>query len=220
MAAAGKGATRRRPRARGRLGLSIAIGLVAAAVAGPAGSWSVAPVVGWDAAAITWLLWVWLTAWPMSAADTKRSAGSEDPTRASSDLILLSAALASLAGVAVVLVLANSAKGWDKAGFAGLALVSVALAWAVVHSVFWLRYALLYYRNDPPGGISFNQDDPPAYADFAYLALTLGMTFQVSDTDLQTSVIRRTALRHALVSYLLGAVILATTINLIAGLGK
>jgi uncharacterized membrane protein len=66
--------------------------------------------------------------------------------------------------------------------------------------------------------VDFNQDDPPRYADFAYLAFTIGMTFQVSDTDLKTTEIRATALRHALLSYLFGSVILAATINLIAGL--
>jgi uncharacterized membrane protein len=64
------------------------------------------------------------------------------------------------------------------------------------------------------------QDDPPRYADFAYLAFTIGMTFQVSDTDLKTTEIRATALRHALLSYLFGSVILAATINLIAGLAR
>jgi uncharacterized membrane protein len=59
---------------------------------------------------------------------------------------------------------------------------------------------------------------PPRYADFAYLAFTVGMTFQVSDTDLQTAALRAAVLRQALLSYLLGAVILATIINLVAGL--
>ena len=59
-----------------------------------------------------------------------------------------------------------------------------------------------------------------ARQDFAYLALTIGMTFQVSDTNLQTKAIRRTALGHALLSYLFGALIIATTLNLIAGLSK
>jgi uncharacterized membrane protein len=94
---------------------------------------------------------------------------------------------------------------------------SVAAAWAVVHTVFTLRYALLYYGG-PDGGVNFNQKEDPAYADFAYLAFTIGMTYQVSDTDLQTRPIRATALRQALLSYLLGAVILAVTINLVAGL--
>ena len=98
-------------------------------------------------------------------------------------------------------------------------MASVVLAWAVVHTVFSLRYADLYYEGEP-GGIDFNEDDPPSYSDFAYLAWTIGMTFQVSDTDLKTQAIRRTALRHGLLSYMFGALIIATTINLIAGLGK
>lgn len=85
--------------------------------------------------------------------------------------------------------------------------------------MFTLRYALLYYRGRD-GGVDFNQDDPPRYTDFAYLAFTVGMTFQVSDTDLKTHTIRATALRHALLSYLLGSVILATTINLVAGISS
>jgi uncharacterized membrane protein len=76
-----------------------------------------------------------------------------------------------------------------------------------------------YYR-DGGGGISFNTDGRPCYSDFAYVAFTIGMTFQVSDTDLQSNVLRRLALRHMLLSYLLGAVIIAVTINLIAGLAK
>jgi len=102
---------------------------------------------------------------------------------------------------------------------AGLSILAVALAWAAVHTVFTTRYARLYYCGSD-GGIDFNQDDPPQYSDFAYLAFTIGMTFQVSDTDLKTKLIRATALRHMLLSYLFGAVIIATTINLVAGLSK
>ena len=65
-----------------------------------------------------------------------------------------------------------------------------------------------------------NQASPPRYADLASLSLSLGMTFQVSDTGLQESTIRATALRQALLSYLFGVVIVAATINLIAGLGS
>ncbi len=80
------------------------------------------------------------------------------------------------------------------------------------------RYARLYYTGED-GGIDFNEDEPPTYVDFAYLAFTIGMTFQVSDRP-ETRAIRATALRHALLSYLFGAIIVATTINLIAGLAK
>jgi uncharacterized membrane protein len=101
----------------------------------------------------------------------------------------------------------------------GLGVASIVLAWSVVHTVFILRYAKLYYEGEP-GGVDFNEENPPCYTDFAYLALTIGMTFQVSDTNLKSRDIRRTALRHALLSYVFGALIIATTINLIAGLSK
>ncbi|MGO4587128.1 DUF1345 domain-containing protein [Arthrobacter sp. 2RAF6] len=74
------------------------------------------------------------------------------------------------------------------------------------------------YYEGVDGGIGFNQERPPCYVDFAYLAFTIGMTFQVSDTDLQTSHIRGIALRQSLLSYLFGVLVLATTINLVSGL--
>jgi uncharacterized membrane protein len=97
-----------------------------------------------------------------------------------------------------------------------LAAGSVALSWFLVHTLFTLRYALLYQSSD--GGVDFNQKGSPRYLDFAYLAFTIGMTFQVSDTDIGSSAIRAAALRHALLSYLFGAVILATSVNFIVGL--
>lgn len=109
--------------------------------------------------------------------------------------------------------------GLAKGLLLGLSIASIVLSWSVVHTVFALRYAKLYYDGEP-GGVDFNDEDPPRYSDFVYLALTIGMTFQVSDTDLTVKPIRRTALRHALLSYVFGALIVAITINLIAGLSK
>ena len=100
-------------------------------------------------------------------------------------------------------------------------------AWLTVHTVYMLRYARLYYsgghsggHSGDAGGIDFHGDKTyqPDYGDFAYLAFTLGMTYQVSDTDLTARPIRMAALRHALLSFLLGAIILAITINLVASL--
>lgn len=141
-------------------------------------------------------------------------ATAEDPSRAISDVLILSACVASLAAVGVVLVRAHSATPPAQTLPAGLSLVGVAVSWLTLHSLHAaLRPALL---QPPGGGIDFNQQDPPDYRDFAYTALTLGMPSQVSDTSLQSSNIRTTALQHALLSYLSGAVILATAINLIA----
>lgn len=98
-----------------------------------------------------------------------------------------------------------------------LGLASVALAWSSIHTVYALRYARLYY-SPPEGGIDFH-GDAPDYLDFAYLALTIGMTFQVSDTDLTGKRVRRAVFHHALTSYVFGAVILAITVNWLPLLG-
>ena len=97
--------------------------------------------------------------------------------------------------------------------------MTIALSWFVVHTLFMLRYGSLYY-SEPEGGIEFNDSGPPRYSDFAYLALTIGMTFQVSDTNLKTHALRMSALRHALLSYLFGALILATSVNLVSSLAS
>ena len=156
---------------------------------------------------------------PLDADETSRLAVREDPGRAAVDAILVTASVASLASVASVIAASGPHSTVDPLLGAALGACSVVLSWGLVHVIFTAQYARLYYTG-PDGGIDFNEADPPCYTDFAYLAFTIGMTYQVSDTDLQTKAIRRTALRHALLSYLFGAIILATTINLLAGLTK
>jgi uncharacterized membrane protein len=174
-------------------------------------------LVGWDAAGLVYLVQVWRELWRVDAERTAELAVAVDPTRATADLMLLGAAVASLVAVSWVLVSAAGSKGTAQDALVALALLSVVVSWCVVHTVYALRYAALYYSG-PDGGVDFNEDAPPDYADFAYLALTIGMTFQVSDTDLKTKEIRRTAVRHALLSYVFGTGVLATTVNLVASL--
>ena len=97
-------------------------------------------------------------------------------------------------------------------------VLTVSLSWAIVHTVFALRYAHAYYTA-PVGGIDFKSGEyEPDYRDFAYFAFTVGMTFQVSDTDVNSREMRHIVLRHALLSYLFGAVILGLAVNVIASL--
>jgi uncharacterized membrane protein len=129
---------------------------------------------------------------------------------------MTTASVVSLAGMAMGLIKARQSTQPLEAVLTVVAVLTVALSWCVVHTMYTLRYAHLYYR-DPVGGISFHTDQPPDYHDFAYLAFTVGMAFAVSDTDLTGRQIRRTCTRHALVSYLFGAVIVGLTINVMAG---
>ena len=86
--------------------------------------------------------------------------------------------------------------------------------------VYVLRYAREYYAG-PDGGIDFPGDQNlPDYRDFAYFSYCLGMTYQVSDTTVKTRELRRMVLNHTLLSYLLGAVVVASTINLVVQLAS
>jgi uncharacterized membrane protein len=202
-----------------KLLVSFGVGIAVGAVAAAAGMGRASPLLAWDILALVFCGWVWFTLWPLDATSTAQHALRDDPNRDLADLILLGAAIASLAAVGWVLFRAGNANGDLKYLEAAFALVSVFLSWTLVHTVFTLKYARLYYSGDV-GGISFNETEAPEYSDFAYLAFTIGMTFQVSDTNIGTKPIRRTALRHALMSFPLGAVIIATSINLISGLAK
>jgi uncharacterized membrane protein len=200
-----------------RVGVAAVVGACAGLAVSVPATWQLGTLAGWDAAAVVYLAWTWTTIWRRGATATARLAVREDPRRATADALLLVASVASLLAVALVITAGSTGGTGARDARAALAVASVVLSWTVVHTVYSSRYARLYYTG-PSGGIDFNQQTPPRYSDFAYLAFTIGMTFQVSDTDLQTAQIRATALRHALLSYLLGAVILATTINLVSGL--
>ena len=157
---------------------------------------------------------------PVTAFDgatTRTHATREDPGRATSDLLVLCVTVASLAAVAILLLHTSRTHGGSQAVGAGMSVLSVALSWTLLHTVYTLRYARLYYE-PPVGGIDFNDDEDPRYVDFAYLAFDLGMTFQVSDTNIPSTRLRAVILRHTLLSYVFGTVILATTVNLVAGL--
>jgi uncharacterized membrane protein len=205
--------------ARRRVAVAGVTGIVVGAVSGVLIPWPLTPLVAWDVAALTFVTWIWFRVWKMDATATGRHADQEDPTRAAADLIVLSAAVASLIAVGYILVRAGSSRGLMLGLQAGFGIASVVVSWSVVHTVYALRYARLYYGG-PDGGVDFHQKEQPQYSDFAYLAFTVGMTFQVSDTELNHASFRATVLRHSLLSYMFGTVIVALTINLVAGLGR
>jgi uncharacterized membrane protein len=198
---------------------------VSAVATGVFGGWMYAFSVGWDVAAVIFLCWTWLAIAGMDSASTAAHATSEDPTKRATQVIVLGASVVSLVGVALLLGKTRN-NGGGEVAVAALGVVSIALSWLVVHTLFTLRYALLYYdpdeggTNGTVGGIDFGESGPPCYSDFAYLAFTVGMTFQVSDTQVGTRELRGTVLRHAILSYLFGSLILAGTVNLLVSLAS
>lgn len=200
-----------------RVAVAAPCGAAAAVIIGVHAGWKYAPAAGWIVGAAVYLIWTWMVAGRMSPEQTAAHAARVDTTGLMTDLVVISASVVSLAGVGYLLRAASAESGAIYGAAVGVG--SVVVSWVAIHTVFALRYAKLYYA-ETQGGIDFNQTEPPAYVDFAYLAFTIGMAFQVSDSNLQTHKIRATALRHALLSYLLGVVIVGLTINLIMELSQ
>ncbi|GAA2389121.1 hypothetical protein Cme02nite_71230 [Catellatospora methionotrophica] len=195
------------------------LGLLAGAGLAMITTWELAAIGGWNVMALTFLLATWPMIIKASSSTTRKLAVREDESRGSATLLLLAASVASLTGVFVALRLAGLTSGSSRGVFVAVAGSTVIMSWVVVNTVFTLRYAHLYFRTQG-GAIQFGSDqsDQPDYRDFAYVAFTIGMTYQVSDTTLRDRRVRRTVLVHALVAYLFGVVIVAGAINLIAGL--
>ncbi len=200
-----------------RLVVMLVVGIVATIVTASLGEWAYAPTVGWCFSSAVYSTWVWIAIRSKDAKQTEDLAGAEEPSRSVADLLVVVLSVASLFSVAFVLVQAANSHGAARVLLALLALVSVALSWLLLHTLYTLRYAVLYYSGTK-GGIDFNQRENPRFTDFAYLAFVLGMTYQVSDTNITSHIIRATVLKHSLLSFVFGAVILASTINLVVGL--
>ena len=200
-----------------RLVLCAVGGMVSALVAGWFVAWQATLLIGWEVAAGSFLVHVWSEVLPKDAAATERHASTEDDSRFTADLTLLVASVASLVAVVLILLKAAHMTGSRKAILIGIGIVGVAISWTVVHTVFTLAYSHLYY-GQAETGIDFPGGEPPSYREFAYVAFTIGMCYQVSDTNIRSARIRSTALRHALLSYVLGTAVIALTINAVAGL--
>ncbi|WP_043534685.1 DUF1345 domain-containing protein [Actinomyces polynesiensis] len=199
---------------RARLLTSLATGVLTSVGAGLAGHLALGLMAGWVVAAGLFTLSTWFLVFRLDAAGTRRHATDNDPGRGIDDTLLILSCLASIAGLMLLLVLTERA---DVVASAELGVLGILASWSAVHTLFCLRYAHAYYAGGG-SGVDFNGDTSPDYRDFAYLAFTLGMTFQVSDTNLSTKEFRRMALNQGLISYLLGTVVVASTINLLSQL--
>jgi uncharacterized membrane protein len=188
-------------------------GTVMGVVVGALADGLIGILVGIAGSATIFVVAGWLALWPMDAETTRDHARREDFRPALDELVVVAAAVSGLVGVVLLLVLGDTG---DTRPAAAIALGGVFMSWAALHLMYAARYAYLYYERSA-GGIDFNSEDPPSYRDFFYFSYNLGMTYQVSDTDVSSTTIRAVALRHCLLSYAFGTVILATTINLVIG---
>lgn len=182
-------------------------GIIALVAVGNLVNWDIAPLAAWDIFALMLVGMIWRDFSRHTGDETATIARRDDMGAFFLDGLVVVASIISL-GAVVVLVTTKQA----STATLGFGLASVVISWLTVHTLYSLRYAVTYYRNEE-GGIDFNDRARPRYTDFAYLAFTIGMTYQVSDTNFTSHTMRRIALTHALISFIFGVVIIATSIN-------
>jgi uncharacterized membrane protein len=184
-------------------------------------------IVTWDVFALCVLILAWLTILTTPRAKLRARAQMQDLSHI---LIFIFVLLAACAGLfAVGFLFFNKTVVVERSHFLGhllMSIVAVICSWALVHTVFGLRYAHIYYGDpDGPGGpkphaggLDFPGDREPDYMDFAYFSFVIGMTFQVSDVVITSRSFRKLVLVHSMLSFGFNTVILALTINTVSAL--
>lgn len=195
--------------------ISFALG-VAAGIA--AWALSVAPDFSLLAAGdVFFLIYLALTARIIGSTgpdDLRRHAEEDDEGVA---LILLLAALAVGVSITAIFLVLNA----DASSLAArlTALVSLPLGWATIHTVVAFHYAHLHYRGEGAGLRFPGKGDPDAW-DFLYTSFTIGMTAQVSDTEVTSRPLRRAVLMHGVASFFYNTCILALAVNAALSAGQ
>lgn len=176
----------------------------------------------WLAFALSFIITSWIIFFKMPVSLIEERANKEDGSRL---FVMLSILLSSFASMFTVLLLMISKNGSGSHEIITVivSISGMAVSWIMVHTIFTFHYAHLYYFKDKDdttdsNALEFPKEDKPDYPDFAYFAFVIGMTFQVSDVDINSRIIRRTALAHGLLAFALNTFVVALTINLIAGL--
>ena len=182
-------------------------------------------VIAWDVFAFTLVALAWVVIATKDPYEARRDVRLQDSSATFLFVLVISAATASLLAVGFLL---RSAKSLPPSGLAGhitLSVTAIFLSWALVHTIFALRYAHLFFqdarkvaRHAITGGLIFPGEGSPDYLDFAYFSFVIGMTCQVSDVQICSPKLRRLALVHGLISFAFNTAILAMFVNIIAGM--
>lgn len=180
-------------------------------------------VLLWDVFALVYNITCWSVFFHRKVEEIRKYARKEDGSRTFVFIVILLACFASMLMV-LLLMISDESRETDKVLYVPVALAGILFSWGMVHTMFAFHYAHIYYDDDEDkvqkqaGGLEFPKEEEPDYLDFAYFSFVIGMTFQVSDVEISARKLRRIALLHGLLAFMLNTFVVALTINLVAGL--
>lgn len=204
----------------GKLFISLGLGVVAFFAIQSPGTYGLTRLMlCWNIFSLCMIVLTWITFNITKSSEIRSQAKIQDPKRAIVFILILVATLASILAV-VIMILAKRESAPEGAWRIPMAIAGMILSWVLIHTLFALRYAHIYYGNDVDnptnhaGGLIFPGDKRPEYPDFAYFSFVLGMTFQVSDVQITNRSLRTLALFHGLISFAYNTIMIALVINL------
>jgi len=181
-------------------------------------------MIGWDSFSVCMIVMSWITFFITNSKQIRQQSRVQDSRSFIIFIIVIISTLASILAVLLLIVTKKDSHG--NASFRlPVAIAGMVFSWFLIHTIFTLRYAHIYYKdhetklNTHSGGLIFPDDVTPEFLDFAYFSFVLGMTFQVSDVQITSKKFRSLALFHGLLSFGFNTIMIALTINLIAGFG-
>ena len=178
-------------------------------------------MIGWNTFSLCMIVMSWISFFITNSKQIREQARVQDPSRTIIFIIIIISTLISFLAVLLLIISkdkSDNASSWRIA----IAISGMLFSWFLIHTIFTLRYAHLYYGdhetkpNTHAGGLEFPDDSKPEYLDFAYYSFVLGMTFQVSDVQITSKRLRSLAMLHGLLSFVFNTIMIALTINLIA----
>ncbi len=183
-------------------------------------------IIAWDVFSVVLLLFYWTVFFKTDEHKLPRIVATEDDGVKIIFSIVLVAVCVSFLGVILLYQIQEDASKY-KLLQAFISLSAIVCSWVLLHTIFTTRYADLYFKDrrrrnhgDDTEALMFPSPEKPDYLDFAYFSFVIGMTFQVSDVQINSKTIRRFVLLHSLISFAFNTIIVALTINLVIGAAK
>jgi len=207
--------------AAGRLGVVIVGALLVFALEPRSLEFRTRVLIAWDVGTVGYLALSWLTILRSDVHMTRFRARMYDQSGYIIFLLVVGAAWVSMVAITLLIAEVKELHAAQKATHLALSIIALLAAWFLIHTVFAFHYAREYYApgesgTSSSGGLRFPDCDTPTYVDFAYYALVIGMTSQVSDVAVVSSDMRRTTLAHGVLSFIFKIAVLALSINVIS----
>ena len=205
-----------------RLVYGLVTALAVFAVPLPMG-WAYQALLAWCVGLMVYLGLAWWLCLAFDAKRTRARAQAQDEPGVVLVLVLLLANAACVVAVTVLMQQSGDLSGFDKALHIGLSAAALAVSWFFIQTIFAFHYAHRYYfeekQGEPDGpGLKFPGGSSPDYFDFLYYAHVVGMTSQVADVQITSREMRHITLVHSVLAFGFNMLILALSINVLAGL--